>query len=91
MVIVASLEAIVLVAIVYLLLRERRADHAALAVERRSWGAERRELLNRVQRPERIPVDPIFDYPETEEVVDEIGLVGAIQDWDGEDGTEQFG
>lgn len=66
------LEAVAIVAIVYLMLRAQRANDAA-------WTAERRELLTRIQRPELLPA-PIgnpFVWPEDNND-DEIGLIGSI-------------
>ena len=74
MTIVAAFEAVALVAIVCLFLRER-------ASERSETARERSELLNRIQRPEFIPVaqQPAYEYPEDEEP-DELGMVGQILD-----------
>lgn len=47
--------------------------------ERKEWSLERRELLNRVQRPEWIPVSQeAFVAPEPE--TDEFNLVGVISE-----------
>jgi hypothetical protein len=49
------------------------------ATERREWASERRELLNRIQRPEWLPVaSEGFVTPEPEP--DEFNLVGVIQE-----------
>jgi hypothetical protein len=42
------------------------------------WSLERRELLNRIQRPEAVPLHPVanFQAPDTEP--DDIELVGTI-------------
>ena len=71
MTIVACLEAIALVALTWVLLRHFREQTA-------QWAVERRELLNRIQRPDHIPVaaHPDFVMPELEP--DDIGLVGTI-------------
>ena len=71
MTIVAALLAAALVAVVWLLLRHQQ--HAE-----RAWEAERRELLNRIQRPEQIPLPdaPDFVLPEPED--DESALVGTV-------------
>lgn len=45
--------------------------------ERRSWAAERRELLNRIQAPERIPVEVPVDWTPPEEEPDDTALVGT--------------
>jgi uncharacterized protein (DUF362 family) len=72
MIIVASLEAVALVAIVVLMLRHQAASEVA-------WTAERRELLTRIQRPEHVPTaqTPAFEWPVDDES-DEIELVGTI-------------
>jgi len=45
--------------------------------ERHEWCAERRELLNRVQAPERVPFERVeFVVPEPE--LDEFALVGQV-------------
>ena len=47
--------------------------------EREEWLLERRELLNRVQRPEWLPVSQgAFSQPEPE--ADEFNLVGVISE-----------
>ena len=46
--------------------------------EQRAWTVERRELLNRVQRPEVTPFTPVeaFAYPEAEaDGIEEVGTV----------------
>lgn len=45
MTIVAAIEAVTIVVVVFLMLRHQGAQE-------RLWGEERRELLNRVQRPD---------------------------------------
>lgn len=78
MIIVAAIEAAgllvlagALVAVVYMFIAAQAATDTAIA-------DERRELLNRIQRPEQLPVAamPAFVFPEP--VEDEIGLVGTI-------------
>lgn len=71
MVVVAGLEAVALVAVVFLLLRH-------FAASERAWADERRELLNRVQRPDHIPLPSTeqFVFPEQED--DELNKVGTI-------------
>lgn len=69
--IVAVIQAIALVAVCVLFLRRIDAQEARNTTERS-------ELLNRIQHPERTPVqltDP-FVFPENED--DDVGLVGAI-------------
>ena len=47
--------------------------------ERAEWLSERRELLNRVQRPEWLPVaSQAFSAPEPE--LDEFNMVGVISE-----------
>ena len=78
MTIIACLEAVALVAVVVLFLRSRASSDAQTAIERESWAAERRELLNRVQRPEILPLVPAdFKVPEPSEQ-DDSHLVGAV-------------
>jgi hypothetical protein len=71
--IVAAIEAVALVAVVYLMLRHQRVSESA-------WTEERRELVNRIQAPERLPIapQPTFEMPEFEP--DEMHLVGTIGD-----------
>lgn len=55
------------------------AREYGFAAERREWASERRELLNRIQRPEWLPVvSEGFEAPEVE--MDEFNLVGVIQE-----------
>src|ERR1035437_2585761 len=51
MIILASLEAVATVIIVFLMLKHQ-------TVQDQAWTAERRELLERIQRPDRIPSTP---------------------------------
>lgn len=66
--------------------RERSALASRFAAERIEWARERRELLNRIQRPEiLVPLTPNEGPPsaaaeETPGVRDEIDLVGKIVD-----------
>jgi hypothetical protein len=72
MIILASLEAAAIVAVVFLMLKHQ-------TVQEQAWTAERRELLERIQRPDRIPtstIDPFVFNTDTEP--DEFGLVGTI-------------
>lgn len=78
MIFIAAIEAaallatlVALVLIVRMLLASHREAEAA-------WTVERRELVNRVQAPERIPValPEGMDFPEPE--VDEMAMVGQI-------------
>jgi len=71
MIIAVALEAVTLVAIVTFLLRY----HAKQA---EAWTRERRELLNRVQRPEVIPVSAGDGFAVPDTAPDEINLVGQI-------------
>lgn len=48
--------------------------------ERSEWLLERRELLNRVQRPEQLPSPQITDFVIPEYEPDEFDLVGVIQE-----------
>jgi hypothetical protein len=62
--------------------RERLFD-----VERAEWTAERRELLNRIQRPEYAPM-PVHEwtYQPDDDGPDEINLVGTIAELKTDDG-----
>lgn len=57
------------------IVRELLTRHATSEA---SWGDERRELLNRIQRPEFLPVASPGNYVIPEQEPDEIGQVGAI-------------
>src|ERR1035437_10446192 len=62
MIILASLEAVAPVIIVFLMLKHQ-------TVQDQAWTAERRELLERIQSPDRIPstpADPFVFYTATE-------------------------
>ena len=48
--------------------------------ERSEWLLERRELLNRVQRPEALPSPQIADFVIPDFEPDEFDLVGVIQE-----------
>ena len=51
----------------------------SFATERREWTSERRELLNRIQRPEWLPVaSEGFEMPEPEP--DEFNMIGTISE-----------
>lgn len=74
MILLACIEAVALVAVVIYLTRQHAEQAAA-------WYVERRELLNRIQRPEHVPVAGSlvpFEWPEDQP--DEIELVGTIRD-----------
>ena len=72
---VALLIVAALAALAHLQLESQRRSHRAAEV---AWERERRELLNRVQRPEHVPVlgGERFEWPEEE--LDEIEKVGTI-------------
>lgn len=57
---------------------------AAMSLERIGWVEERRELLNRIQRPEYVPAAPVTDFQIPELEPDEFDLVGTLQDPAGE-------
>jgi hypothetical protein len=46
--------------------------------ERAEWLSERRELLNRVQAPERLPNAQIADFTFPEPEPDEFNMIGVI-------------
>lgn len=78
--------AVALLASVWLLLLIERMHDG----ERTAWAAERRELLERIQRPDRIPAAPRTDFVVPEREPDEWGKVGSVeidQNWlNGTDG-----
>lgn len=53
-----------------------------ILVERREWACERRELLNRVQAPERLPLLSERDFVIPEPELDEFNLVGVVGESD---------
>ena len=62
----------------------REKQHATHLLEReKAWDIERTNLLNRIQRPDAMPLplrpDPVADDDLREQEVDEIDLVGTIQ------------
>lgn len=75
------LETVAIAAIVYMFLRDRKQAEQA-------WTVERRELLERIQRPERVPVleaQP-FAFPELpEDDFDKVGTISVPKDWEGTD------
>jgi hypothetical protein len=72
MILLAVIEAICLVVVVLAFLWDRRQTE-------RAWVAERRELLNRVQFPDRMPVQAPVEFKVPELEPDEIDLVGTIK------------
>ena len=79
-VVVACVLAVALVAVVHILQRQHREAEQA-------WEAERRELLNRIQRPEMLPVPAgaTFELPEPEEDFSPlVGVVMEPEELDGE-------
>jgi len=46
--------------------------------EREEWLSERRELLNRVQAPERLPSAQLADFASPEFEPDEFNMIGSI-------------
>lgn len=79
MTVVAAVEAVALVVVVLLLLRH-------FAEAQAQWAVERRELLNRVQRPDHIPVAPRpeFVLPELEDdLTAEVGTITYLEPEDG--------
>lgn len=82
MIVVSCVLAAALVVVVVSLVREHRKAVERLTGAHRAseeaWIVERRELTNRVQAPDRIPVAlrPAFEPPELE--VDESNLVGTV-------------
>jgi hypothetical protein len=72
MAVVAGGALVALVAVSWLLLR-------AHAQETAHWALERRELLNRIQRPEQIPLPSASEFVFPEPEPDEINRVGTIE------------
>lgn len=69
--VVAAVAMLALAAALVLLQRSHREAQA-------QWALERRELLNRIQRPEIIPTAPVaFEVPERED--DEWNKVGTVE------------
>ena len=56
------------------------AREYTIALERREWASERRELLNRIQRPEVLPVVSERDFVIPEVEPDEFDMIGSIQE-----------
>lgn len=89
MIVVSCVLAAALVAVVVALVREHRKAVERLTSAHRAseeaWIVERRELVNRVQAPERIPLTAPthFEMPEMEP--DESHLVGTVN-YDGANG-----
>ena len=79
---VALTAALVLVVRYFLADISERED--AISLERIGWVEERRELLNRIQRPEYVPTMPVMDFRVPELEPDEFDLVGTMQDTVGE-------
>jgi hypothetical protein len=71
MIVIASLEAIGLVVVVLLFLRAQESAG-------RAWADERRELLNRVQRPDILPLAAANTFVQPDPEPDEIDMVGTI-------------
>jgi hypothetical protein len=69
---IAVIEAVALVVVVLAFLWDRRQTESV-------WTAERRELLNRVQFPDRMPTEASAEFRLPELEPDEIGLVGTIK------------
>jgi hypothetical protein len=77
MIAAVCLEAVALVAVVWMLVRSHAADQ-------RAWVEERRELLERIQRPERIPAHLPEAYEIPEFQPDDFDMVGTISHLDTE-------
>lgn len=77
---IAVIEAVALVVVVLAFLWDRRQTED-------KWAAERRELLNRVQFPDRMPVEAPADFRVPELEPDELNLVGTIR-YEDEHGPE---
>ncbi len=71
MTVIACLEAVAVIAVVFLFLRHQSRQEQA-------WTLERRELLTRIQRPEMIPIPAAEPFQFDEREPDEFDLVGTI-------------
>ena len=56
------------------------AREYTISLERREWASERRELLNRIQRPELLPIAPERDFVIPEVEPDEFDMIGSIRE-----------
>lgn len=79
MTVVACLEAVAIVVVVLLLLRHQGEEQAR-------WAVERRELLNRIQRPDQIPVAPRPEFLTPDQEDDFAAEVGTITYLEADDG-----
>lgn len=68
---ILALQSVALTAVAYAFLRHIAQREAQIT-------QERRELLERIQRPELVPLHHRPDFLEPEIELDEIGLVGTI-------------
>lgn len=80
MTVVAAVLAAALVAVVWLLTRSQAAQRDAHAQAEQRWFEERRELLNRVQRPEYLPLTVPKGWEPPEATPDYSDLVGTVAD-----------
>ncbi len=80
MIVVTCLLAIALVVIVVAFLHHYRERERLWQQVQQEWAAERRELANRIQRPEHIPVGVSRAWVAPEPEDDEVELVGTIAD-----------
>ena len=72
MIVVACFETVILGGIVFLFLRAQQTAE-------RAWADERRELLNRIQRPDMVPLTAAKPFIAPDPEPDEIDLVGVVQ------------
>lgn len=79
----------VCVALVVALVVIVRALTGAYRASEGHWAEERRELLNRIQAPERLPVSAPATWASPDDEPDDFALVGTIQ-IDEEYGTDDF-
>lgn len=70
----------VIPALILIFLHELRETEARFTLERERWEGERHELLNRIQRPEVIPVSVPEVWASPDGEPDEYALIGTIQD-----------
>jgi len=83
--IVAIVLAAALVVVVVVFVRYQTARDQRFAEVERAYVLERRELLNRIQRPDMIPVRAPDAFVQPESEPDQIDLVGVIMEPPGEE------
>ena len=79
MIVVACVEAVALVAVVFLMLKAAADERDAHAEAQQQWAEERRELVTRIQAPERVPVPAATEFVIPESKPDEWATAGQIE------------